>query len=291
MKKTGIMTDSHSGILAEEAQRLGIRVLPMPFYIGDKLYLEGVDLSRDEFYDMLRDGVDVATSQPSPANVMDMWSDMLKEYDELVYIPISSGLSGSCMSAMAMANEDEFAGKVFVVDNGRVSTPMHRSVLDAVEMVEKGYSAGQIKKQLEDDREKMIIYIGISTLEYLKKGGRINSAAALAANLLNIKPVMRFGTGKLDVYQKCRGMKNSRKVMIDAMKQELETNFRKEYEAGEIYLMAASSSTDEVTEDWINQIRENFPGMEVMCDKLSFGLSCHIGPDGLGIGCTCKPSK
>jgi len=218
-----------------------------------------------------------------------MWKEMLEEYEEIVYIPLSSGLSGSCMSAQAMANEEKFAGKVFVVDNGRVATPMHRSVLDAVEMVEKGYSGAEIKKILEETREKMIIYIGLSTLEYLKKGGRISSMTALAANVLNIKPVMRFGTGKLDTYQKCRGMKKSCKVMIDAMKEELETNFREEYKAGKVYLMAASSSTDEVTEEWVEQIKESFPGMEVMCDKLSFGLSCHIGPDGLGIGCTCKP--
>ena len=289
MKKIGIMTDSHSGILSEEAQRLGIKVLPMPFYIGEKVYREGVDLSKDEFYDMLRKGVDVSTSQPSPTEVMDMWKEMLKEYEEIVYIPLSSALSGSCMTAEAMANEDEFAGKVFVVDNGRVATPMHRSVLDAVEMAEEGYSVVEIKKILEETREKMTIYIGLSTLKYLKKGGRVSSVTALAADVLNIKPVMHFSTGKLDIYQKCRGMKKSRKVMIDAMKHELETNFREEYAAGKVYLMAASSSTDEVTEEWVNQIKESFPGMEVMCDKLSFGLSCNIGPDGLGIGCTCKP--
>ena len=257
MKKIGIMTDSHSGILSEEAQRLGIKVLPMPFYIGEKVYREGVDLSRDEFYDMLRKGVDVSTSQPSPTEVMDMWKEMLKEYEEIVYIPLSSALSGSCMTAEAMANE--------------------------------GYSVVEIKKILEETREKMTIYIGLSTLKYLKKGGRVSSVTALAADVLNIKPVMHFSTGKLDIYQKCRGMKKSRKVMIDAMKHELETNFREEYAAGKVYLMAASSSTDEVTEEWVNQIKESFPGMEVMCDKLSFGLSCHIGPDGLGIGCTCKP--
>ena len=289
MKKTGIMTDSHSGILNEEAQRLGINVLPMPFYIGEKTYLEGVDLSRAEFYEMLRDGVDVSTSQPSPAEVIAMWKDMLKEYEEVVYIPLSSGLSGSCMAAQAMAQEKDFEGKVFVVDNGRVSTPMHRSVLDAVDLSNQGKSGAEIKEILEKNREKMIIYIGLSTLEYLKKGGRISSVTALAANVLNIKPVMRFGTGKLDTYQKCRGMKKSRKAMIDAMKEELKTNFREEYEAGKVYLMAASSSDEATTADWVDQIKESFPGMDVMCDNLSFGLSCHIGPDGLGIGCSCKP--
>ena len=261
MKKIGIMTDSHSGILTEEAEKLGIKVLPMPFYIDDELYLEGVDLSREEFYEKLRQGVNVSTSQPSPQEVMETWDDMLKEYE----------------------------GKVFVVDNGHVSTPLHRSVLDAVEMAEAGYSAVEIKKILEETKEQMVIYVGLSTLEYLKKGGRISSTSALLANVLNIKPVMKFGTGVLDVYQKCRGMKKSRKAMIDAMKNELETTFHDAYKAGKVYLMAASSSSEEVTKEWVEQIKEAFPGMEVMSDYLSFGLSCHIGPDGLGIGCTCKP--
>ena len=289
MRKIGIMTDSHSGILPEEAEKLGIKVLPMPFYINDTLYLEGLDLSREDFYEKLRQGVNVSTSQPSPQEVMEMWDDMLKTYEEILYIPISSGLSGSCMTAQGLAQDEEYEGKVFVVDNGHVSTPLHRSILDAVEMVEEGYSAEQIKKILEDTKEQMVIYIGLSTLKYLKKGGRISSTSALLANVLNIKPVMKFGTGVLDVYQKCRGMKKSRKVMIDAMKQELETTFHDAYKEGKVYLMAASSSSEEVTKEWIEQIKEAFPGMEVMSDYLSFGLSCHIGPDGLGIGCTCKP--
>lgn len=289
MKKTGIMTDSHSGIEMSEADALGIRVLPMPFYINEKLYREGVDITREEFYQLLRKGTEVSTSQPSPEEVMKMWDEMLEEYEEIVYIPISSGLSGSCMTATAMSRDEKYDGKVFVVDNGRVATPMHRSVLDIVEMVEKGYSGGEIKKILEETKDQMIIYIGLDTVEYLKRGGRISSATALAASVLNIKPVMRFGTGKLDAFQKCRGMKKARKVMIDAMKQELETNFKDAYESGRVYLMAASSSEPEVTKDWVEQIRENFPGMDVMCDNLSLGISCHIGPDGLGIGCSCKP--
>ena len=220
------------------------KLISRTFYIDEKLYREGVDISREEFYEMLRKGADVATSQPSPESVMHMWSAMLQEYEELVYIPISSGLSGSCMTAQAMAQEEPYAGRVFVV--------------------------------------------GLSTLTYLKKGGRISSVAAVAADVLKIKPVMKFGVGKLDVYQKCRGMKNARKAMIDAMKKEFETNFKEAYEAGKLYLMAASSSTAEVTEEWIRQIKESFPGMDVMCDNLSLGLSCHIGPDGLGIACCNK---
>ena len=208
---------------------------------------------------------------------MKMWDTMLEQYEELVYIPISSGLSGSCMTAQAMAQDEPYAGKVFVVDNGRVSTPMHRSVLDAVELAGKGYSAERIKKILEDNRENMVIYVGLSTVSYLKKGGRISSVAAVAADVLNIKPVMKFGVGKLDVYQKCRGIKK-----------EFATTFKDAYEAGKVYLMAASSSTAEVTGEWIAQIQENFPGLDVMCDNLSLGLSCHIGPDGLGIACCTK---
>lgn len=289
MKKTGVVTDSHSGIMKAEAEELGIKILPMPFYINEKLYREGIDISREEFYDLLRKGADVSTSQPSPQEVLKLWDDMLKEYEEILYIPISSGLSGSCMTAKALAQDDKYKGKVFVVDNGRVATPLHRSILDAVEMIKAGYSAEQIRKILEDTKEQMSIYIGVNTMEYLKKGGRVNSATAFAANVLNIKPVMRFSVGKLDVFQKCRGLKKARKVMIEAMKKELEEHFKEAYEAGKVYLMAASSSIPEVTEEWVEQIRESFPGMDVMCDNLSLGISCHIGPDGLGIGCSCRP--
>lgn len=289
MKKIGIMADSHSGILKKEAEALDIHVLPMPFYLNGELFQEDLNFSRAGFYENLREGADVSTSQPSPSEVMEMWDEMLKIYEQIVYIPLSSGLSGSCMTATALSREPKYENKVFVVDNGRVSTPLHRSVLDAIELVEKGYSASQVKDILEVSRDKMVIYVGLSTLEYLKRGGRIKSSAALAANLLNIKPVMKFGTGKLDVFQKCRGMKKSRKAMIDAMHTELETTFKEEYAAGKVYLMAASSSTEEVTADWVAQIKESFPGMEVMCDDLSLGLSCHIGPDGLGIGCSCMP--
>ena len=291
MKSTGIMTDSHSGIRQEEAKVLGIRVLPMPFCIEGKTYYENVDLSKEVFFEKLRSGTDVSTSQPNPQDVMNLWNEMLEEYDEILYLPISSGLSGSCMTAQSMAQEPEYEGKVFVVDCGRVSTPLHRTVLDAVEMVEKGYRAEKIRKILEDTRENMSIYVAISTLQYLKKGGRITPAVAAVGSILNIKPVMKFGVGKLDIYQKTRGMKKARKAMLEAMRTDLTVNFKDAYEAGDVYLLAASSSSPEVTEEWIQEIKEAFPGMDVMCDDLSFGLCCHIGPDGLGIGCSCKPER
>ena len=288
MKKIGIMTDSHSGILSEEAQRLGIKVLPMPFYIGEKVYREGVDLSRDEFYDMLRKGVDVSTSQPSPTEVMDMWKEMLKEYEEIVYIPLSSALSGSCMTAEAMANEDEFAGKVFVVDNGRVATPMHRSVLDAVEMAKEGYSVVEIKKILEETREKMTIYIGLSTLKYLKKGGRITPAAAAIGTVLNLKPVLQIQGEKLDAFEKARGVKQAKKAMIKAMKKDMDKRFAKERAAGIMGLHIAYTANDkEVIDGWIVEVKEAFPDFEVDAHPLSLSVACHIGPGSLALAC-CK---
>lgn len=185
-----------------------------------------MDISREEFYEMLRKGADVATSQPSPESVMHMWSAMLQEYEELVYIPISSGLSGSCMTAQAMAQEEPYAGRVFVVDNGRVSTPMHRSVLDAVELAEKD----TVHRKLKTFSKKQTAYghlCGTQHADISEKGGRISSVAAVAADVLKIKPVMKFGVGKLDVYQKCRGMKNARKAMIDAMKKNLRRILRR----------------------------------------------------------------
>ena len=280
MKKTGIMTDSHSGILPEEAERLGIRVLPMPFYIGEKLYREGVDLSRDEFYDMLRKGVDVSTSQPSPAEVIDMWKEMLKEYEEIVYIPLSSALSGSCMAAAAMANDDAFAGKVFVGDNGRVATPMHRSVLDAVEMVEKGYSAAEIKKILEETREKMTIYIGLSTLEYLKKGGRVTAAGAAIGTVLNIKPVLQIQGGKLDAYKKVRGMKAAIKAIIDGLKEDETVRFKGQ----KLLIRAAYSGDDSVGEMWQAELQKAFPDYKIEKDPLPLSIACHTGADALGVG-------
>ena len=216
MRKIGIMADSHSGILKKEAEELDIHVLPMPFYLNGELFQEDLNFSRKGFYEKLREGADVSTSQPSPQEVMEMWDEMLSSYEQILYIPLSSSLSGSCMTASALSQEPKYDNKVFVVDNGRVSTPLHRSILDAIDLVEDGYTAQQIKDILEASREKTVIYVGLSTLEYLKKGGRINATTALAANLLNIKPVMKFGTGKLDIFQKCRGIKKSRKAMLDA---------------------------------------------------------------------------
>lgn len=291
MKPIVIATDSQSGILPAEAKVLGIRVLPMPFYFGEECYYEEVSITRDEFFQRLNAGETVSTSQPSPEAVMDLWRECLQEYESILYIPMSSGLSGSCHTAMMLAEEEEFAGKVFVADIGRIATPLHRSILDAMELVEEGYSAKKIKEILEADKENMTIYIAVETLEFLKKGGRITATTAALGTLLNIKPVLRLGVGVLDTYKKCRGMRKAKNEMLATMKQEMETTYKEAIERGEFYLMAASSADEETTKEWVEEIKAYFPGMEVMCDYLTMGISCHTGDGALGIGCSCKPKR
>lgn len=291
MKRIGIVTDSHSGITQKLAEELDIMVLPMPFYFDDECFFEDINLSREEFYDKLKNSKSVTTSQPSPQEVMKLWDKALEEYESIVYIPISSGLSGSCSTAMGLAGEKKYEGKVFVADNGRVSSPMHRSVLDALELVEEGYDAGDIKSILENSRDRMVIYVAVDTLEYLKRGGRVSATTAALGGMLNIKPILKFDVGILDMFQKCRGINKAKKAMLDAIKNDLETKFKSEYEKGEVYLLAASSANEEETAKWVAEIKEAFPDMELMCDNLSMGVSCHIGPGGLGIGCSCKPKR
>ncbi len=291
MRTIGIATDSHSGILQEEAERLGIMVLPMPFYFGEECYYEEVSLTRTTFFERLNAGEKVSTSQPSPESLMDFWREGLKEYEQIVYIPMSSGLSGSCGTAMMLATEDEFENKVFVVDNGRVSTPLHRSVLDALELAEGGYSAERIKAILEEEKEKMSIYIAVETLEFLKRGGRISAGTAAIGTLLNIKPVLKLGISVLETFKKSRGMKKAKKEMLEALKKDMETTFKEYYDKGEIYLLAATSADESTTQEWVEEIKAFFPGMEVLCDNLTLGISCHVGEGGLGIGCSCRPKR
>lgn len=291
MRTIGIATDSHSGITQEEAKALGIMVLPMPFFIEEQCYYEDISITREEFFEYLNNGQKVSTSQPSPEAVIELWRNGLTKYEKLLYIPMSSGLSGSCNTAKMLAEEDEFVDRVFVVDNGRVSTPLHRSLLDALEMIEEGYNAEEIKELLEESREQMAIYLGVETLEHLKKGGRITPATAAIGTLLNIKPVLKFDVGILETYRKCRGMKKARREMIDAVKHDFETVFHEQYDNGEVYLLAASSADEKITREWIEEIQTSFPDMEILCDKLSLGLSCHTGEGALGIGCSCRPKR
>ncbi|MBQ1189364.1 MAG: DegV family protein [Lachnospiraceae bacterium] len=289
MKSIGIITDSHSGITQEEAKQLGIWVLPMPFYIDGECYLEGINLTREEFFEKLEGGSAIATSQPSPADVCDVWDWALKEFEKVLYLPLSSGLSGSCETAMALARDEQYEGKILVVDHGQISTPLHQIVFDTLELIEKGYSAEQIKEILESGKDRMMIYIGVETLEYLKRGGRVTPAAAAIGSVLNIKPVLKLETGKLDSFKKCRGFSKVKKTMIEAMKQEMDTRFADALADGQLRLLAASSADKEETENWVKEIEDAFPGMKVFCDPLSLGVSCHTGAGALGIGCSVAP--
>lgn len=291
MSKILVATDSHSGLSPQQAKELGIRVLPMPFYIGEQCYYEEVSLTRELFFERLTAGEKVSTSQPSPEEVLTFWREGLKEYDEIVYIPMSSGLSGSCNTAMVLANDEEFEDKVYVVDNGRISTPLVRSVLDAKELAEEGFNGAEMKRILEEAKENMSIYIAVETLEYLKKGGRISAATAAVGSLLNIKPILKLGTELLENYKNSRGMKKAKKEMLEALKNDLETTYREYYEKGEVYLLAATSADEETSKLWVEEIKEAFPGMEVLSGNLSLGISCHVGPGGLGVGCSCKPRR
>lgn len=217
-----------------------------------------------------------------------LWDRVLSEYEKVLYMPISSGLSGSCETAYALTRDEKYERRVLVVDHGQVATPLHRMVLDALELVEKGYTAEEIRELLERASDQMMIYIGVQTLEYLKKGGRITPAAAALGAVFNIKPVLKLATGKLDSFKKCHGFLKARKIMIEAMKREIETRFQEAYEAGAVHILAASSASEAETESWVKEIEAAFPGKQVMCDPLSLGVSCHIGPGGLGIGCAVK---
>lgn len=291
MKRVGIVTDSHGGISLLQAGKLGVEVVPMPFYFGDDCYYEGVSISRGEFFERLNNGESVSTSQPSPEAVMEAWREALTEYEKVLYMPISSGLSGSCNTARMLAEEEEFEGKVFVVDNGRVATPMHRSILDALELIEEGFSAEETKIMLETSGNKMSIYIAVETLEHLKKGGRITPATAAIGTVLNIKPILKLNTGVLETYKKSRGMKKARQEMLEAMKHDFDVTFKEYADKGEIYLMAASSADEATTQEWVEEIKAYFPGMEVLCDDLSLGICCHTGEGALGIGCSCRPRR
>lgn len=291
MSKIGIATDSHSGINPTMAKKMGIRVLPMPFYVDEECFYEEVSITRAEFFEQLKADKKVSTSQPSPEDVMEFWREALKEYEELVYIPMSSGLSGSCGTAMMLAQDEEFEGKVFVVDNGRVSTPLVRSIMDAQEMIAEGLDAAKIKEVLETEKDKMSIYIAVETLEYLQKGGRISAATAVVGTMLNIKPILKLGVGLLETFKKSRGMKKAKKEMLEAIQYDLDNTFREYHERGEAYLLAATSADEETTAAWVEEIKAAFPGMEVLAGNLSLGICCHTGEGALGVGVSCRPTR
>lgn len=280
MKKVAIATDSNSGITQAEAQTLGIRVLPMPFYINEELFFEDVTLTQEAFYRRLAEDADISTSQPSPGDVTDLWEKLLESHDQVVYIPMSSGLSASCETALMLSAD--YRGRVFVVDNQRISITQRQSVLDALEMARAGMDGQAIHDVLVRERLESSIYITVDTLKYLKKGGRVTAAGAAIGTVLNIKPVLTIQGAKLDAFAKARGWKSAKKIMLDAMERDIAQRFAGQ----EIHLAAAYTCTDEEAREWRGELEARFPGYEIHMDRLSLSVACHIGAGSMAVGCS-----
>lgn len=288
MQKIAIMTDSNSGITQAEAAKLGISVLPMPFMIDEQTYLEDLSLSQDKFYDFLEQGANVATSQPSPDAVTKMYQSLLQTHDQVVHIPMSSGLSGSCQTACMLAEEEMFQGKVFVVNNQRISVTQRRAVMDAVYLAGQGLSGDVIKQRLEDDKLEASIYIMLDTLYYLKKGGRITPAAAALGTLLKLKPVLQIQGDKLDAFAKARTISNGKNIMLQAIKADIDNRFGgfDEQAAKRVRLHIAYTKDIEAANKWKEEVQAYFPGFEIVMDPLSLSVACHIGPGALALAVT-----
>ena len=285
MRKIAIVTDSNSGITQDEGRKLGISVLPMPFYINDVMYLEGITLSQEDFYERLKNDESISTSQPSPAEVCGLWDNLLEEYDEIVHIPMSSGLSASCDTATMLARD--YDGRVQVVNNQRISVTQRQSVLDAIALRDAGKNAAEIKEKLEEEKMESSIYITLETLKYLKKGGRITPAAAALGTLLKLKPVLQIQGEKLDSFAKARTVKQAKKMMVDAMRNDFDHRFN-DPEGKNIYLEMAYTHNLEDAEAFKKEVEAEFPGMEIVLNPLSLSVSCHIGPGALAVACSKK---
>ncbi len=284
MRKVAIVTDSNSGITEEEAKEWDISVIPMPFYIEGKLFLEGITLSQEDFYKQLEQDVDISTSQPAPADIMDLWDELLTKYDEVIHIPMSSGLSASCQTARMLA--EDYDGKVQVVDNQRISVTQLISVFDAARMADAGWPAQRIREQLEKEKMEASIYISLETLKYLKKGGRITPAAAAIGTVLNLKPVLQIQGEKLDAFNsRCRGKKQARKTMINALRDDLEHRFPQYVKSNQMRVAIAYTGNLEEANDWHREVMQAFPGYDVYMAPLSLSVACHIGKGALAIGC------
>ena len=288
MGKVAIVTDSNSGITQAAAKELGVYVLPMPFYIDEQLYYEEISLSQEGFYQHLSDKAEISTSMPAIPDVTELWDELLKTHEGVVYIPMSSGLSSSCSTAMVIAQD--YDGKVQVADNKRISVTLKQAVIEAKERSDAGWSAEEIKNYLEETAADSSIYITLDTLYYLKKGGRITPAAAALGTLLRLKPVLQIQGDKLDAYAKCRTTKAAHTTMLDAMRKDFVERFNAGENGEGMHIMAAYTGTDD-TEDkaWVQEIKEAFGGHEVtFVDPLSLSVSCHIGPGAIAIACTKK---
>lgn len=282
--KIAIVTDSNSGITQNEAKELGITVIPMPFNIGEETYYEDITLTQEQFYEYLKSDVDICTSQPAPADVMKVWDELLKEYDEIVHMPMSSGLSGSCQTAIMLS--EDYDGKVCVVNNQRISVTLRQAIFDTMLLIDKGYSAKEIQKILEEDGLNASIYIMLDTLYYLKKGGRITPAAAALGTLLKLKPVLQIQGEKLDAFAKARTVSQAKSIMINAIKSDINTRFGGNPEDCCIFM--AHTNSDDVINEFKQEILKEFPDREIVVDPLSLSVSCHIGPGALAVAVVKK---
>ncbi len=281
MSKIAIMTDSNSGITQEEAKALGIHVLPMPFLMGEETFFEDINLTQNEFYEKLKAGCSISTSQPSPESVLTMFDTLLREYDEVVHIPMSSGLSGSCETAYMLSQD--YDGKVQVVNNQRISVTLRQSVMEAMELAKNGKTAAEIKEILEQDKFNSSIYIMLDTLEYLKKGGRITPAAAALGTILKLKPVLTIQGEKLDAFAKARTSSQGKKIMINAIKNDIEQRFGG---MDKVRLQMAYTYDEAAAAQWKEELEQEFKGMEILANPLSLSVACHIGPGALAVACT-----
>ena len=285
--KIAVVTDSNSGITQAQAKEMGITVLPMPFMIDGETYYEDITLTQEQFYQKLKDNSDISTSQPTPDSIMKMWDGLLKEYDQIVHIPMSSGLSGSCSTAMMLAGEDEYEGKVFIVDNRRISVTQYQSVKDAQMLAAMGMDGAQIKKRLEETAADSVIFITVDTLKYLKKGGRITPAAAALGTLLRIKPVLIILGEKLDSFAKARTMKQAKTMMMNAIQKELDERLH-DSECKDCHLAIAHTDNEEAALEFKREVEERFPNADVYMAPLSLSVACHIGPGSLAVTATRK---
>ncbi len=286
-KKIAVVTDSNSGITQTEASKCGIKVLPMPFMINEETFYEDITLTQNEFYEKLESGADVVTSQPSPESVMKLWDEILEDYDEIVYIPMSSGLSGSCQSAIMLS--EDYNGRVQVVNNQRISVTQRQSALDAKLLAGRGMDAAEIKEFLEKDKYNSSIYIMLDTLYYLKKGGRITPAAAAIGTMLKLKPVLTIQGDKLDAFAKARTSNQGKSIMINAIRNDMENRFGGAT-ADNIWLEVAYTRNKETMKQFVAELEEEFPGFDIVAHPLSLSVACHIGPGALAVAC-CKKIK
>lgn len=285
--KIAVVTDSNSGITQTQAKEMGITVLPMPFMIDGETYYEDITLTQEQFYQRLKDNSDISTSQPTPDSIMKLWDELLKEYDQIVHIPMSAELSGSCATAMMLAGEDEYEGNVFVVDNHRISVTQYQSVKDAMMLADMGMDGAQIKKRLEETVADSVIFVTVDTLKYLKKGGRITPAAAALGTLLRIKPVLIILGEKLDSFAKARTMKQAKTLMMNAIQKELDERLH-DSECKDCHLAIAHSDNEEAALEFKKEVEERFPDADIYLAPLSLSIACHIGPGSLALTATRK---